>query len=197
MEKQSHGDKIRNQIIKESINIFSFNGVEFTSLEEVAKSQETTKSNILYHFKSKEGLLLSCFRYIVLKIKIYFLMMILRSLIQGHKLKALFMDMPYGRFITRKKRVFFVHMMTYSTKNSAIFSLISNSQKGLSEQVKRLIYALYSDEKIESRHKQMMIEFILEKIFGMYHLLSFDSQYDNDLKKIDQSIDYFIERLLD
>jgi AcrR family transcriptional regulator len=197
MEKQSHGDKIRNQIIKESINIFSFNGVEFTSLEEVAKSQETTKSNILYHFKSKEGLLLSCFRYIVLKNKNLFFNDDFKIINPRSQIKGLIYGHALWAVHNSQEARFFVHMMTYSTKNSAIFSLISNSQKGLSEQVKRLIYALYSDEKIESRHKQMMIEFILEKIFGMYHLLSFDSQYDNDLKKIDQSIDYFIERLLD
>jgi AcrR family transcriptional regulator len=99
----SHGDQVRADIIEKSIGIFSSKGLEFTTLNEIAKSSDITKSNILYHFKNKENLFVETFRAILVKNKNFFLTKILSFLKEEHSLRALYTRTLYGVFTTQKR----------------------------------------------------------------------------------------------
>jgi AcrR family transcriptional regulator len=55
----SKNNKLQQQILDVSIDLFAINGFKGTSIRNIGKTIGTTISNIYYHFGSKEGLLVA------------------------------------------------------------------------------------------------------------------------------------------
>jgi hypothetical protein len=77
-----------------------------------------------------------------------------------------------------------------------ISSIVRNVYAGINTQVERMVKSYFSDKKLDSRQLNYTKRRVIEKIFGTYHLLSFDSEYDNDLKKVEEDIIVFLDSLL-
>jgi AcrR family transcriptional regulator len=59
---QERDHKTRDRIIAASTKLFSLNGYDATSVNQIASSAGVTKALIYYYFKSKEDILDSCER---------------------------------------------------------------------------------------------------------------------------------------
>ncbi|WP_409346836.1 TetR/AcrR family transcriptional regulator [Paenibacillus sp. MBLB4367] len=58
MKKNPNAKSNRDQVVETAAQLFLTNGYTQTSMDEVMKRSQVSKSNIYYHFKSKEELLL-------------------------------------------------------------------------------------------------------------------------------------------
>jgi AcrR family transcriptional regulator len=192
----SHGDQVRADIIEKSIGIFSSKGLEFTTLNEIAKSSDITKSNILYHFKNKENLFVETFRAILIKNKNLFFNEDFKLFEGRAQLKGFIHAHTLWSIHNPKEVQFFLHAMSMGHYFHQISSIVRNVYAGINTQVERMVKSYFSDKKLDSRQLNYTKRRVIEKIFGTYHLLSFDSEYDNDLKKVEEDIIVFLDSLL-
>lgn len=63
--KASKGDKKKLEIVESAIELFSKNGIESVSYDNLAERLKTNRSHITYHFKERRDLYLACFRYLM------------------------------------------------------------------------------------------------------------------------------------
>ncbi|MBZ9689723.1 TetR/AcrR family transcriptional regulator [Clostridium estertheticum] len=182
-------NKTKRDIFQSAVKVFSTNGYDGATMEEISTSAGVAKGTVYYHFKSKDEV----FKYIITE-GVSLLRQQIQNIIKGpgdysYKLRQLSRDQLK---LVYENRDLFKVIMSQAWGGKIRHSELRELLKSYMEDIEKFLIKAMEDGTI----KKGDASFLTYTYFGTLASVAVYNVIKNDSMKLDENTDSFIEHLL-